>query len=135
LDDHDSIEVSAKSSLYLTAPWGRINQPDFTNAVAALETHLGAEELLAVLLQTELDLGRTRELGQWGPRVIDLDLLLYGDLVLNKQNLQLPHAQMHRRAFVLVPLLELNSELVIPQIGPARECLESLENQAVKKIK
>lgn len=100
--------VVARSSLYRTRPWGKTDQPEFVNAVALLETELGPQALLEALQAIEVRLGR--EPGErWGPRVIDLDILIYDDLALNESGLHVPHRHLHERAFVLVPLAELDS--------------------------
>jgi 2-amino-4-hydroxy-6-hydroxymethyldihydropteridine diphosphokinase len=134
LDQYGPIRVLRVSSLYRTAAWGRTDQPDFTNAVAEIETALDPEALLAVLLETEDGLGRKRDPVRWGPRTIDIDLLLCGPCVSHTPDLELPHPRMHLRAFVLVPLLELEPELDITGIGSARDCLENLEYQAVIRM-
>ncbi|MDD3582361.1 MAG: 2-amino-4-hydroxy-6-hydroxymethyldihydropteridine diphosphokinase [Desulfobacca sp.] len=100
------IEIEQVSAYYATPPVGVTNQPWFVNAVARLRTQLGAESLLASLLTVEDDMGRARTI-HWGPRLIDLDLLLYNDLVLETPTLTLPHPEMHRRGFVLIPLAEI----------------------------
>lgn len=134
LDRNASIHMVRCSSFYCSAARGFEAQPDFVNAVAELESSLSARELLAVLLATEEKGGRVRSPIRWGPRTIDLDLLLYGQQALRQPGLEVPHPRMHLRAFVLLPLLELVPELDIPGIGPARECLGALEKQRVEKI-
>jgi len=104
------------SSLYDTEPLGETEQPNFLNAVARLHTELPARQLLWNLHLIERRLGRVRG-RRWGPRTIDLDLLLYGDLVLDEPDLRVPHPELARRAFVLVPLLELEPGLVHPETG------------------
>lgn len=106
--------LSRRSSLYRTAPWGGIEQPDFINAVVELETSLSAQALMAELLAIERGLGRRRDVERYGPRVIDLDLLLYGDAVIDEPQLRVPHPRLHERAFVLVPLAEIAPDAVIP---------------------
>jgi 2-amino-4-hydroxy-6-hydroxymethyldihydropteridine diphosphokinase len=101
------------SSLYDTEPVGEIEQPRFLNAVAMLDTELTARQLLWNLQRIEARLGRTRT-QRWGPRTMDLDLLLYGDLVIEEADLKLPHPELERRAFVLVPLVELDPLVVHP---------------------
>ena len=119
------------SSLYDTAPVGELDQPNFLNAVAQLETALTARQLLWNLLLIERRLGRVRHTARrYGPRTIDLDLLLHGDLVLDTEDLRLPHPEMHRRAFVLVPLAEIEPRLVHPTLGlTALELLERIEQR------
>ncbi len=106
------------SSLYDTAPVGELDQPNFLNAVAVVETDLTARQLLWNLLLIERRLGRVRSpQARYGPRTIDLDLLLYGDQVIDEPELTVPHAELARRAFVLVPLVELEPTLVHPVLG------------------
>ena len=104
------------SSLYDSEPVGDVEQPNFLNAVAELETELLPLQLLWNLQLIERRLGRTRT-RRWGPRTIDLDLLLYGSLVVDEPGLQVPHPEMVRRSFVLVPLVELDPLLVHPVTG------------------
>ena len=104
------------SSLYDTEPVGDVDQPNFLNAVAQVETDLPAAQLLWNLQLIEKRLGRERP-RRWGPRVIDLDLLLYGDEIIEEDTLRVPHAELTRRAFVLVPLVELEPLLVHPGTG------------------
>jgi len=134
LECHAGIHFVRRSSFYSSAPWGNEDQPDFTNAVAELDSSLSAAKLLSVLLATEEKGGRVRNLVRWGPRTIDLDLLLYGRQILHRPGLYVPHPRMHLRAFVLLPLLELAPDMEIPGVGSARECLDALEKQGVEKI-
>jgi len=134
LQSANGIEVLRVSSLYITAAWGRTDQADFTNAVAEIGTNLSAIQLLQVLLQLEAGMGRKRDSGHWGPRLIDLDLLSYGQEQLNAENLTLPHPRMQERAFVLIPLLELEPEFKIPGLGAASKWLENLSDQRVRRI-
>ena len=111
------------SRLYRTPAWGVTAQPDFINAVALLDTGLSARALLEALLDIERVHGRVRVDGErWGPRTLDLDLLLYGDAVIDEAGLRVPHPHLHERAFALLPLLEAWPAAIIPGIGPAREC-------------
>jgi 2-amino-4-hydroxy-6-hydroxymethyldihydropteridine diphosphokinase len=106
------------SSLYDTAPVGELDQPNFLNAVAVVETDLTARQLLWNLLLIERRLGRVRSpQARYGPRTIDLDLLLYGDQVIDEPELAVPHPELERRAFALVPLVELQPTLVHPVLG------------------
>ena len=115
LGELDGIEVAAVSSFRETDPVGKLDQPRFVNGVAALETSLPARELLDCLLEVERALGRDRNVEErWGPRTIDLDLLLYGDEAIDVPGLQVPHPRLTERAFVLEPLLELAPELRLP---------------------
>jgi 2-amino-4-hydroxy-6-hydroxymethyldihydropteridine diphosphokinase len=104
------------SSLYDTEPVGEVDQPNFLNAVVQVDTELTARQLLWNLLLIERRLGRARS-KRWGPRTIDLDLLLYGDLVVDEPDLKVPHPQLARRSFVLVPLVELDPLLLHPVTG------------------
>jgi 2-amino-4-hydroxy-6-hydroxymethyldihydropteridine diphosphokinase len=106
LNAADEVEVNRVSTFYRNPPLGPENQPWYVNAVARVRTRLGPEELLRLLQQIETDLGRVRG-ERWGPRVIDLDLLLYNGEVISAPELVVPHPQMHRRVFVLVPLAEI----------------------------
>jgi 2-amino-4-hydroxy-6-hydroxymethyldihydropteridine diphosphokinase len=108
----------ARSSLYRSPPMGPPDQPDYVNAVAALLTALPAADLLAALQSIEDAQGRRRDGPRWGPRTLDLDLLLYGELAVNSDRLVLPHPGLAERAFVLVPLLEVAPGLRIPG-GPS----------------
>lgn len=120
------------SSLYDSEPWGFAAQPPFVNAVAGLQTDLGPDQLLIALQRIERGLGRTRTF-RWGPREIDLDLLLYGDQQINRRGLIVPHPSMHERAFVLAPLRELRPEYRCPSgqtIGQALAALSSRERVA-----
>jgi 2-amino-4-hydroxy-6-hydroxymethyldihydropteridine diphosphokinase len=103
------------SRLYRTPAWGRTDQPDFINAVALVEAGLEARDLLDALLSIERSFGRVRLEGErWGPRTLDLDLLLFGDAVIDEPGLRVPHPHLHERAFVLLPLAEIAPELRIP---------------------
>lgn len=123
------VAVAAVSSFHDTEPVGYADQPRFLNAAAALDTELGPRELLALLLATERDLGRTREGPRFGPRTIDLDLLLYGDEVVDEPGLTVPHPRLHERAFVLEPLAELDPALSVPGIGTVRALLAGLHSK------
>ena len=104
------------SALYDTEPVGEVDQPSFLNAVAQIDTELTPGQLLWNLQLIERRLGRTKG-RRWGPRTMDLDLLLYGDQVIDQPDLKVPHPEMTRRAFVLVPLLEIDPSLVHPETG------------------
>ncbi len=122
------IEVVSVSSLRETEPWGRVAQPAFLNGAVALETTLEPRALLGVLLDVERRLGRVRD-ERWGPRTIDLDLLLYGDVVLDEPGLTVPHPLLHERAFVLEPLQELDPELAVPGRGSVADLLAALAGE------
>jgi 2-amino-4-hydroxy-6-hydroxymethyldihydropteridine diphosphokinase len=114
------------STLRETDPVGVIDQPHFLNGVAALETELSPRELLDVLLTVERHLGRERR-ERWGPRTIDLDLLLYGDELIGEDGLTVPHPHLHERRFVLEPLAEIAPKLVIPGRGRVEDLLAELD--------
>ena len=107
-------ELIAVSSLYGSKPMGPQDQPDYVNAVAALDTTLEAEALLDALQQIEQLHGRQRKAERWGPRTLDLDILLYGTLVINSSRLTVPHYGLHQREFVLYPLYEIAPQLQLP---------------------
>jgi 2-amino-4-hydroxy-6-hydroxymethyldihydropteridine diphosphokinase len=122
------------SSFYRTAPVGYAGQPDFINAVAAIETGLAPRALLEALLDIERRHGRVRTIPN-GPRTLDLDLLLHGDQRIDEPGLTLPHPRMHERAFVMVPLAEIAPELVIPGRGTAGGLARTLvRSQHVERI-
>ncbi len=125
--------LAKASSLYLSAPVGLHNQPDFINAVAALDTQLCADALLEELFAIEARFGRKRAF-QHAPRTLDLDLLLHGDETRHTAQLILPHPRMHERAFVLLPLVEIAPDTVIPGRGPAAALLESVRHQALTRL-
>ncbi|HEY1766881.1 MAG TPA: 2-amino-4-hydroxy-6-hydroxymethyldihydropteridine diphosphokinase [Terracidiphilus sp.] len=120
--------VEACSSLYSTSPVGFADQPRFLNAVLALETRLSPHELLEALLDVEREFGRDRSAGfANGPRTLDLDVLLYGDLVASGYDLKIPHPRLAERAFVLVPLREIAPQAIDPRTGSAvSQYLENL---------
>jgi 2-amino-4-hydroxy-6-hydroxymethyldihydropteridine diphosphokinase len=134
LNSTAGIEGLQTSGFYRTPPWGDVDQDDFINAVVQLETGLGAMPLLRVLQSIENTMGRQRSERQWGPRLIDIDLLLYGDLVLQTQELEIPHPRMHERAFVLMPLLELDKNLVIPGHGKVAKLLKNLDCSGISRL-
>ena len=121
------------SSFYRTAPVGAPGQPDYLNAVAALETGLAPDDLLAALLEIEHDFGRRREYRN-APRTLDLDLLLYDDAVIDRPHLQVPHPRLHLRAFVLVPLAEIAPELRLPGRGSVAAWLPAVTTQRITKL-
>jgi 2-amino-4-hydroxy-6-hydroxymethyldihydropteridine diphosphokinase len=115
----------ACSSLYRSAPMGPSDQPDYVNAVMAVATTLAPLELLHALQRIEQSHGRVRTGERWGPRTLDLDLLLYDDLVLDTEVLTLPHPGIAEREFVLYPLAEIAPDLHIPERGPLRELVRN----------
>ena len=125
----------AASRLYRTPAWGNEAQPDFINAAVALETDLPAPVLLEQLLATEKQFGRVRQEGQqWGPRTLDLDLLLYGEQVIDLPQLQVPHPYLHQRAFALLPLAEVAADACIPGHGTVRDVLVGMKTCDITPI-
>lgn len=125
--------VTATSSFYRSAPVGYLDQPEFLNAVVQLDTGLAPQSLLETLQQIERHHGRERSFAN-APRTLDLDLLLYGDSFLETPGLTLPHPRMHERAFVLQPLLELDSAISIPGKGKASVLLSACGSQKIERI-
>ncbi len=125
--------VVRRSSLYRSAPVDYLEQPDFINAVAQLETELLPRALLDELLALEHECGRTREFRN-APRTLDLDVLLYADLVHHEHGLTIPHPQMHLRAFVLQPLLEIAPDCVIPGIGAVAQAALLCAGQTLERL-
>jgi 2-amino-4-hydroxy-6-hydroxymethyldihydropteridine diphosphokinase len=129
------VEVVASSSLYETAPQGEVlDQPDFLNACLAVETLLGPEELLDACKSVERDLGRVAGGPRHGPRPIDVDVLLLGDLEVETEGLTLPHREVTARRFVLEPLLELDPDLRLPDGTPLAPLLPGLGDQPVRRL-
>ena len=128
-------EITGSSSLYQTASWGNTDQPDFINQVVRVSTKLNPRQLLNSILVIEKILGRER-LEKWGSRTIDIDLLFYGNQIIESEDLTVPHPFLHRRRFTLMPLTELNPELVHPVFNETVEALnEKLEDELpVKKL-
>ena len=120
------IDVLAVSELRETEPVGAVDQPPFLNGAVALETSLSARELLDLLLDVERELGRVRN-ERWGPRLVDLDLLLYGAETIDEPGLRVPHPRLHERRFALEPLAELDPDLVIPGRGRVSALVAALD--------
>jgi 2-amino-4-hydroxy-6-hydroxymethyldihydropteridine diphosphokinase len=131
----DALPVVARSSVYLTEPQGEVlDQPDFLNAAVEIETSLAPEALLNFCKQIEADIGRDFSQIRHGPRVVDIDLLLLGDIALETDHLQLPHREVLTRRFVLEPLLELNPGLSLPDGRRLADALARLEGQRVERV-
>jgi 2-amino-4-hydroxy-6-hydroxymethyldihydropteridine diphosphokinase len=124
----EAIDALRLSPVIETEPWGYADQPRFLNAVAEVETELAPRELLELLLDVERRLGRMREGPRYGPRTIDLDLLLYGDEVVDEPGLQVPHPRLGERRFVLEPLAALAPERKIPGNGTIQEALARIQS-------
>lgn len=133
LDAIAQTRVRRSSRLYRTPPWGRTDQPEFVNAVAELETALTPQALLSALQVIERAAGRERT-ERWGPRVLDLDLLLHGETMVDIPGLRLPHPHLHERAFVLLPLSELAPDLRIPGHGQVRTLLAAVDCAGIEAI-
>jgi 2-amino-4-hydroxy-6-hydroxymethyldihydropteridine diphosphokinase len=129
----DSILVS-RSSLYRGKPMGPADQPDYVNAVVAMDTLLSAENFLQELIRIEDLQGRTRDGEKWGPRIIDLDLLMYGKQKINKPDLIVPHPGMHERDFVIIPLSELVGDVNVPGQGRLTALINKCENHSLRKL-
>ncbi len=125
--------LAARSALYASAPMGPADQPDYLNAVAALDTELAPLALLDALQAIEHDQGRVRE-RRWGPRTLDLDLLLYGDQVIDLPRLKVPHPGIAERAFVLAPLVEIAGDIAIPGRGGARALLAACSDPSLRRL-
>jgi 2-amino-4-hydroxy-6-hydroxymethyldihydropteridine diphosphokinase len=127
--------VKNKSSIYETPPWGYTDQAAFLNQVVMVNTYLAPEALLAHLKRLETALGRVPNF-QNGPRLIDIDILFFDDLVINTPPLMIPHPRLHERAFVLVPLAEIAPDLVHPVLRkPIHELLDNLDRDGIKLLK
>ena len=134
LEASEGIRLLRVAAFYETAPWGNTNQDWYLNTVAEIHCQLPPKRLLEVCLAIENRLGRMREV-RWGPRTLDLDILLYGQENIDLPELQVPHPRLAERAFVLVPLAELRPDLLLTQ-GTVQELAErSLEEQEIRKLK
>ena len=125
----------AASHFYQSPAWGGVEQADFINAVLEVYTQLTPQELLERLLDIERQHGRNRELElHWGPRVLDCDILLFGQRVLHSESLSIPHPRMAQRAFVLVPLAEIDASLPVPGLGSVQSLLDDLSECTIQLI-
>ena len=120
------VDVTSQSSLYKTSPVGFEDQPDFINAVIAIEFLGNPELLLKNLLDIEILFGRIRK-ERNGPRILDLDILLYGEQIISNDRLNIPHPEMTNRAFVLVPLLEIEVDLKVPLLGSVKGLVDRID--------
>ncbi|MET3660142.1 2-amino-4-hydroxy-6-hydroxymethyldihydropteridine diphosphokinase [Aquamicrobium ahrensii] len=132
LDAHPHVEVSGVSSLYRTPPWGKLDQPSFLNAAAELSISLQPQQLLELCLETERRLKRVRE-ERWGPRLIDIDILMFDARIIQETGLEVPHPRMLERAFVLAPLAELAPGL---DIGgePIEQRLAAVDTSGIERL-
>jgi 2-amino-4-hydroxy-6-hydroxymethyldihydropteridine diphosphokinase len=126
LAEVEGIEVVAVSAFRETDPVGVENQPRFLNGAVAIDTELAPRALLGAMLEVERGLGRVRDGERWGPRTVDLDLLVYGDRVVDEPGLRVPHPRLEERRFALEPLAELDPDLAVPGLGPVSALLEHL---------
>ena len=134
LTSNPSNQVVAVSSIYETDPWGYVEQGKFLNMVICLQTELTAQELLACCMQVEKELGRKREM-RWGPRTIDLDILLYNQENIVTENLIIPHPRIMERAFVAIPLVEIDKDITLPNMDkPVREVMDDIPDKKGVRI-
>jgi 2-amino-4-hydroxy-6-hydroxymethyldihydropteridine diphosphokinase len=129
----EGVEVLATSSFYGTAPIGGPDQPDYINAVAVVETTLAPMAILDLAHQIEADHDRVRQ-ERWGPRTLDIDLVVYDDVVSADPTLTIPHPRAHQRAFVLVPWHELEPDAVLATFGPIADLIEHMKDQEIAVV-
>tara|TARA_B100000795_G_scaffold261944_1_gene239288 strand:+ start:831 stop:1310 length:480 start_codon:yes stop_codon:yes gene_type:complete len=129
----NGVEVLSESNLYETPPVGVLDQPNFVNAVIKVHSDLNAFDLLDKLLEIETNAGRIRT-GKNGPRTLDLDILLVDDLILNEKKLTIPHPRMHERLFVLMPLKDIDENILIPNHGPIKHIISKLAPEKINRI-
>lgn len=132
LDDDPQTEVRAVSSLYRTPPWGKLDQPDFLNATAEIATALPPRELLELCLESERKLKRVRE-ERWGPRLVDIDILVFSDRTIHEAGLEVPHPRMLERAFVLVPLSEIAPDFSVGGVS-LDERLKQIDRAGIERL-
>lgn len=133
LNSNPNINITKKSKLYETKAWGYKEQADFLNMCIEIETSLNPYELLNACQRVEKDLNRERKI-RWGPRTIDVDILFFNDIILQEENLEIPHPRIKERAFVLIPLIDLNDKLKIDNIS-INEYLKSLTTEEREEVK
>ncbi len=134
LTDAPELELTARSSLYRTAPVGNLDQPDFINAVVRASCRIGCYVLLEALQEIEKRFGRTRDGERFGPRSLDLDLLMYADQTVSSPQLELPHPRMHERLFVLEPLTEIEGDITVPGRGRLSVLRQACLDQRVQRL-
>ncbi|MHB1458278.1 MAG: 2-amino-4-hydroxy-6-hydroxymethyldihydropteridine diphosphokinase [Armatimonadota bacterium] len=129
----EGIRVKVVSSLYETEPVGYIDQPDFINCVVEIETENDLYQLLKEIHKIENAMGRVRNI-KWGPRIIDIDILIFGDIRLKTDELEIPHPRMLDRSFVMIPLLEIANESILKQIGIATDYNHLADEKTIRKL-
>ena len=134
IKDIEGVKILRKSYLYETPPVGILDQPNFINAVIKIDSDLSPYELLDKLLKIENIAGRIR-VNKNGPRTLDLDILLFDNLILNDENLTIPHPRMHERLFVLLPLKDIDENIVIPNQGPIKHIIKDISPENINRIK
>lgn len=135
LDELPGSQVLRSSPLFRTPAWGNTGQPDFVNAAALLRTTLDARTLLDGLLDIERRFGRDRGAGaRWGPRTLDLDLLLHGEATIDEAGLRVPHPHLHERAFVLLPLSRIAPRMQVPGHGRVEDLLGQVDTSGCKEL-
>ena len=132
LSRHPGKEVNAVSALYHTPPWGKTDQPAFLNAAVRISTHLSPHALLKAVLELEQTLGRRRA-ERWGPRTIDIDILVYGSEALDDADLQVPHPRLKERSFALAPLVDVMPEADIER-RPAKDWLGETDRAGMQRV-
>lgn len=132
IEQVEKLTISALSQLYFSRPMGPQDQPDYMNAVVGVETELSPIELLDTLQNIEHEAGRIRKDNRWGPRVLDLDILLYGQQVINTERLIVPHYGMKVREFVLIPLAEIAPDLTLPDGSSVSQLSENIAHNDLK---
>jgi 2-amino-4-hydroxy-6-hydroxymethyldihydropteridine diphosphokinase len=130
----ENITLISASSLYISKPMGPQDQDDYVNAVICIETNLAPLELLDTLQAFENEAGRVRKDNRWGARILDLDILLFGELVMDTQRLTLPHYGMKEREFVIFPLEEITEEFILPDGDSVKFLSQSIEHNGMKRI-
>lgn len=134
LDRIEETRLLRQSDFYRSKPWGIVDQPEFLNAVAELETRLDPVRLLDELLLVERKAGRQRDSTRWGPRIIDLDLLLYGSQQIRMDGIEVPHPRMFERSFVVLPLAELRPDLDVPGHGAIADAVASIDAGSCRRL-
>lgn len=129
----DKVRISKASSVYETEPVGYIDQPNFLNCVIEIDTDLSPKELLKQTNEVEIKLKRKRSI-RWGPRTIDIDILLFDEINVDEPDLEIPHPRICERAFVIEPLLELSPNIEIKGFGKLEECKKNVADQKIKKL-